>query len=806
MASPISISKCSSCGAELAVGRRSKAGRPARYCSNVCRQRAYRRRGKTSVETPDELPELPSALDEFVGRAEELTQLRSRLRSARLLTLVGPGGAGKTRLALELARQIRGDRVGLAELDSLSDGDLLPHVVAVALGIGERNGTSMHETLCQALGRHRTLLVLDNCEHLVHACARLADVLLRRCPGLRILATSRESLRVPGESLFRVGELSLPKSDDIPALLRSDAVQLFTRRAQACDLGFELTADNARAVAEICRQADGLPLAIELVARRVGSLPLDHILAGMDDQFTMLTEGCRTAPERHHELRSTIGWSYHLLDPAEQAVLRRLAVLPGGFSLDGASAVCADSDLGQDAVPRLVHVLEAKSLVVADSGAGPPARFRLLNAIRTYGLERLEAAGELTEAKERAADWLAGQIPRPAGPQFHGEQLTDKLQHELDNLAAAVDHTAVRPDDRHLLLAMALACLWLQRDHWTTGRQVLANALERVADSSYHVNAIALAARMATLQVDHSEGLRLAERAMTLARARADVGELADATDTWALALTGRQDFAGAVASYRDCLELVRSLNRPQDIAFCQKSLAWTLFRAGELTEAGELMDACLPGIRAFCSDPYLASALHTVGLLRLTAGDLVAAEAAFVEELCLTPKDSRGVAFALEGLAIVAGRRGELHRCLCFVTVAAELRRQINIPLDAEWLHRVEETASKARNGLGPAGTDAALAASRHLQGERLLSCVRREPSRQSQKDPLLTERELEVVTLVAEGLTNREIAARLRLSPSTVATHLNHVRDKVGKRSRIQIALWAKTHYEDFRNADNG
>lgn len=293
--------------------------------------------------------ELPRALDSFVGRQSELSRLRTLFKGSRLLTLTGPGGVGKTRLALEFAAGPRagdGRAARLVELDSVHDGARLPQAVAASLGVGERAGRTGAEALAHALGNRGVLLILDNCEHLAEPCARLAAELLSRCPRLSILATSREVLRVPGEVVFRLGELSLSPAvgeDDPAAVVQADAVRLFVERAASRAPGFTLHAGNARTVAEICRRLDGLPLAVELAARRTGALPLGDILAGLDDRLALLTDGSRTGPGRHRELAAAIDWSHRLLSLEEQRLFRRLAVLVGGFDAAGAEAVCADA-------------------------------------------------------------------------------------------------------------------------------------------------------------------------------------------------------------------------------------------------------------------------------------------------------------------------------------------------------------------------------------------------------------------------------------------------------------------------------
>ncbi|WP_246102218.1 ATP-binding protein [Streptomyces piniterrae] len=832
---------------------RARGGRPARYCSGACRQRAFRERATreragseraTREPTAGHPPEraaprtqgtgLPRALDSFVGRERELARLRTLLRSARLLTLIGPGGVGKTRLALELARGVRGGREGgaqLVELDALRDGDLLCQAVAAALGAGERSGRAGVEAIVHALGPRPLLIVLDNCEHLVEGCARLAATLLARCPGLRILATSRETLRVPGEVVFRVGELSLSAAEgseagageDTTALLRSEAVRLFAERARAADPGFALGPGNARTVAEICRRLDGLPLAIELAAGRTGSLPLGDILRGLDDQLSLLTDGSRTGPGRHRELRAAIDWSYRLLDPVEQAVFRRLSVLGGGFDARGAAEVCAgggaaDTEVRPDQVLRVVCALEAKSLIVRMRQGDPDtARFRQLSAIRGYGMDRLAESGELHTTWHRALDRLAGQEAGAPEPVF-ADTVEGPLSGERENLAAAVAYTSGRSDSRYVPLAIALARLRYQQEQLTAARTVLSEVLDRASDGVHRGMALALAARCACLQADHTAALALADEAVAVERAGNRPGGLANALDALAAARLCRSEFAEAVAVFAECLDVVRTLGRPLDTALCRHHLAWALLHTGQATEADELMARCLPDLRAGAPTGQLTAALHTVGAIRLAQGDFDAAEDMFAEVLHTTSGETFHALYPLEGLAIVAGERGDMRRSLRLYAAAAAARRRLDTEPEAHWRGQVEAAAARARERVSSARAEAALEAGRRLRGDALFAYALRETGEMRETrgtrdgtgraDPdgvvsavapsPLTERESAVARLVAESLTNRQIAAHLGLSKSTVASHLDRVRDKLGLRSRTQIALWvaSQTH----------
>ncbi|MFI1399890.1 ATP-binding protein [Streptomyces sp. NPDC020681] len=804
---------CEMCGTELpGRGRRpghepEQGGRPARYCSAACRQRAFRRRAAQPGRGPTRLEgnRLPKALDSFVGRRRELSQLRTLVKSSRLLTLTGPGGVGKTRLALEFAAGLRGGGDGraalLVELDSLHEGARLPQAVAAALGIGERAGRTGVDALAHALGDRSLLLILDNCEHLAEPCARLAAALLSRCTRLRILATSREVLRVPGEVVFRVGELSLSPAadeDDPAAVLQADAVRLFVERAASSAPGFALRSGNARAVAEICRRLDGMPLAIELAARRTGALPLSDILAGLDDQLSLLTDGSRTGPGRHRELVAAIDWSHRLLDAQEQTLLRRLSVLAGGFDAAAAAAVCATGSVQPGQVLRVLCALEAKSLIVRLPGTKTEgtARFRQLSAIRAYALDRLTDSGELHDTWQRAVGWLSG-LAEAAAEKVFADQMGGPLTEERENLAAALAHTAGDGDaTSHARLVLALARVCFQQEQPTAARSLLSGLLAQDSSSGRSGAALALAARAACQQADHEAALRFAEQAVAVERRRGSPAALAGALDARAAARLCGGQFSRAVDDFAECLDIVTTLADPRDTAWCRHHLAWALLHVGKAAEGDALMASCLPQLRGRSPWCQSAAALHTAGAIRLALSDLDAAEGLFAEGLRAVPGESFHALYPLEGLALVAAERGDMKRSLRLFAAAAQARRRMDTEPETEWRRQVEEASARAAAALTPAARDTAVAGGRRMRWERLLTYALggTDDAAQADRSPL-TEREMSVAALVAEGLTNREIAARLGLSASTVSTHLDHVRDKLGLRSRTQIALWMAT-----------
>ncbi len=389
---------------------------------------------------------LPVNLSSFVGRRREIERLRGLLEGARLMTLAGPGGSGKTRLALQLCGEIverYPDGVWVVELATLPHSALLPQAVARALAVEEQQDRTLTETLVDELRYSGMLVVLDNCEHLVDGCARFVEALLRACPGVRILTTSREVLRLPEETVWRVPPLSLPDprhSEPARAAARYEAVSLFLQRAKARFPGFLPTSDDVVTVTEICRRLDGMPLAIELAAAKVGALSVQQIHARLDDRFRLLAAGSRTAPERQQTLRGTLDWSHALLTSPERKLFNRLSVFARGFSLEAAEFVCTGAGIAAADVPELLSRLVDKSRVVAEVTTCNRVRYGMLQTIRRYGLDRLEESGDGERVRQRHAQYYL-EMAEPAEPMAmqrrdHGQapmQPSHRLsQRELD--------------------------------------------------------------------------------------------------------------------------------------------------------------------------------------------------------------------------------------------------------------------------------------------------------------------------------------------------------------------------------------
>jgi non-specific serine/threonine protein kinase len=731
-------------------------------------------------DTPDSA--LPPISDAIVGRTRESRRLRSLLRSTRLLTLVGPGGVGKTRLARELLRHHDDSRVRIARLDTVPVGGSPASVVAAALG------SATPEGLADAIGTDKLLVLLDNCEHVIEPCARLVDALLRRCPGLRFLTASREALRVPGEVIFRMGPLGVPESGaDNRKALRSESVRLFVERARRTPCPEEVGT-----VAEICRKSDGLPLAIELAARQVGSRSLAHILNEMTDRPAVVTDP--GPADRHRNLAATIEWSYRLLTLAEQAVFRRLSVLPGGFDLEAAGAVCVGGGVEPDAVVRLVCALEAKSQVIRTAGDTDTARFRQLRCVRAYAQEQLVAAGELEATQKRAVDWLGRRAEALCETLFFGGSALSRLWPDRDNLAAAIGYAAAQDGDRHVLLAVALARLWWQRQHATTARRVLTAVLSPVRRSRYRGEALAWSALAAGAQADYAEALAMAEQAVLIERGHRRPIGLARALNALGFVRTCRGELVAAATAYRECLDAIRATDQPLEVATCQHCLAWTLLMAGQPAEAEHLLAEAVPVYEALAPAYARVAVSNTVGALRLYQRDFDAARDAFVSVLHATGPDDHIASYALDGLAMVAAERGDARRALSLLTAGAAIRQRCGVVVSPAWQRWVDVASGSAKALLDKDKAAAAVATGQRLDGDRLLAYALEDVLRSADRtdDGTLTCRERQIAVLVADGLTDQEIAERLGLSVRTVRTHLTSIHNRLDLRSRIQLAVW--------------
>src|SRR6266508_3106672 len=470
---------------------------------------------------------LPLQVNRFIGREREMTAVRGLLMTSRLLTLAGAGGSGKTRLALQVATDLREEfehGVWWVELAALSDPLLVPRAVASVVGIPERAGYTVTEALSDALRPKHVLLVLDNCEHLLAACAQLIETLLRTCSQLRVLVTSREALTITGETIWLVLPLRVPDTYQplpIGGLLTYEAVQLFVERAKSVLPSFTLTPENASAVVQVCRRLDGMPLAIELAAARTRALAVEQIVARLDDAYRLLTGGSRSALPRQQTLRAAMDWSYDLLSVHEQAFFRRLSVFAGSFSLEAAEAICAgDPGEAYDVLDVLSSLID-KSLVLMEQRSGA-ARYRLLETIRQYGQDKLQEEAEAAKVRRNHRDWYARLAEQAEAETLEARQKSvfDRLEAEHENLRAALGWSLEHQEaETAAQIGAAISRFWLLRGYMSEGRRWLERALSGFSEkNAVRVKALNIAAMLASLQDDNKTARTLVEESLELSR------------------------------------------------------------------------------------------------------------------------------------------------------------------------------------------------------------------------------------------------------------------------------------------------
>ena len=748
--------------------------------------------------------DLPLERTSFVGRERELAEARRLLSERRLLTLCGPGGAGKTRLALAVARDAAGGFERGAwwiELAPLSDPELVPRAAASALGVSEAPDLSPTEALVKHLEFREMLLVLDNCEHLIEACAELADALLGACPDLKLLATSREPLRVQGETNFVVPSLSLPdpgRALSTGELAGYEAVGLFVERAGEADSGFKLTEGNAAAVARLCDKLDGIPLAIELAAARVRVLTVEQILEKLDDPLGLLTKGSRTAAARHRTLRATLGWSYDLLSDGEQALLGRLSVFVGGFTLEAAEEVCGGGGIEEYEVLDLLGRLVDKSLVVAEAEGEGVFRYGMLEPVRQYALERLEEGGEEETRLRHAEHYLA--LAERAEPELLGADQGEwfgRLRTEIGNLRAALSWS-LEPGDEGgerarlgLRLVAALGRFW-DVQGLEEGKGWLEVALERDAGRYPAVRAKALSGLgwILLFQQDYARAIAVLEEAVALHK------ELGDESGA-ALAL-GNLGYAVLHGGFRERVPafveegeaLMRGDLDGHPRAFLRLILASAPIEEGDLDSAVSQLEESLALCRELGDMRVAAISLHTLGMIELIWGNLDRGAATLEEGARITRelKDRPGIAYHVWALGEVNALRGRPVRAARLWGAAEALREQMGTYLSQFDLaqSRYEQGLADVRAALSEASFDAAWAEGRAMTSEQAIEYALEEPPPDSETAHALTRRELEVLRLVAGGMSNQEIAASLVLSEHTVHRHVSNVLGKLGVSSR--------------------
>ncbi|MGV9610923.1 protein kinase domain-containing protein [Nocardia xishanensis] len=788
---------------EMALHTRSEAedeptpptrGKSSSAGSNRSRPSQTSRPGKAPLE-----------LTSFVNRRTELAEAKNSLSIARLVTLTGMGGVGKTRLAVRVATTVQGefaDGVTFVEIGEVRDERLLASIVANALGLQDRSARPLREVLAEFLADRELLLVLDNCEQMVAAVAELAESLLRVCPRLRILATSREPIGLDGEAVLPVHPLAVPDPDQLPrSLSRNDAMRLFAERAATAVAGFEITDDNMATIAGICRQLDGLPLPIELATARLRVMSPEQILQRLTDRFALLTRGSRSAPPRQQTLRMCIDWSHDLCTPTEQRVWAQLSVFAGSFELEAAQYVCGDDPTAEDFLDTVASLVDKSILIREESDTA--VRFRMLDTVRDYGHEKARETGEYLEYRRRHRDWYVrlafGAYTEWSSPR--ALEWISRFGREQPNLRRALEFCVSDNPEAGIRIAAAIWPFWYSQGSLSEARRWLDRLLARRTGPLTIDQAAALyvACIMAAVQGDLAAvegfvrlGRPLVEKTTApFARAHIDLIE-------GILAI-----LSGKPSAARPYLEkAVQAYTELDNVFFRVNSLTllgYTQQLRNDTERAVEYYEHALAIVEEHGETMYRPYVMWALAVASCRQGDLARATRLLERALRVSRalNDRTNTSMCLRALARIATDEQDAERAVVLMAAADQIDRSMGA--SPTWysylLVRHEECERLTREAMSAQAYAAAQREGAALSFDAAIAYALGENAPPTSADVAgrkLTKREREVAELIAEGLTNREIATRLVISPRTAQGHVEHLLTKLGFTSRAQIAAW--------------
>ncbi|WP_243981835.1 LuxR C-terminal-related transcriptional regulator [Streptomyces sp. NEAU-YJ-81] len=774
-----------------------------------------------STPTGRQTVRLPAEVTSFVGRRHEAAEVKEMLSASRLVTLTGVGGVGKTRLALRVADEARRafpDGVWLAELAALDNPAMLAQGVTEALEIRDHSPRPALDVLVDHLRDRQALIVLDNCEHLLEECARLADRLLRAAPRLRLLATSRQALGTAGEQSLAVPTLGLPDLEGprptLATLARCDAIQLFTERAAAIVPGFQLTEDNRDAIELICRRLDGIPLGIEIAVVRLRALSVQQLLDRLDDRFRLLTTGSRTVLPRHQTLRALIDWSYELCTERERLLWARVSVFAGSLDLDAAEAVCSDEGIDREEILDLVTELVDKSVLLREEYR-TAVRYRMLDTLRGYGRERLAAAGEEAVRLERHRDYYRGLAADARAALFGPAQVQwfARLQLEHANLRTALEGCLTEPGQtgRGLEMAADLLYHWITSYYLGEGRRWLDQALALCTEpTGARARALWTDSWLAVIQSDTDAAAAMLEESRSIGTRLGLDPVLAYTALYSGMVAMYRGETRSAIALYEEAVTRHRATGDPVGLALALIRLSLAHSFIGDSPRAIALGEESLAVCDAYGEGWHRAYTMMALGMDVWRQGDTARAAALEKDSLTFNRSldDPLGVAVNLEVLAWIAATDRDHTRAAGLLGALRTIWHAIGAPHSGygHLVHYHEECEATVRRALGKAAFNAAFKRGARLSyAEALVYALEDElPSEETAvggRPSPLTPRESEIAQLVAQGLSNKEIASSLVIAQRTAEGHIEHILSKLGFTSRAQVAVWVA---EQHRTAE--